>query len=119
MLGVARRAIVPRLDPSRATPGVAVAAGVAASILLGLSGAADSVSMIFRNTILQASVPDAMRGRLQGLFTVVVTGGPRVGDLYVGVLSVTALLWMPPPLGGWSSSSRRGSSCGCSEGCGV
>lgn len=73
---------------------------IAASVLLALSGAADSVSMIFRNTMLQASVPDAMRGRLQGLFTVVVTGGPRVGDLYVGVLSITALLWFPPLLGG-------------------
>nr|WP_255358253.1 MFS transporter [Yonghaparkia sp. Soil809] len=73
---------------------------IAASVLLALSGAADSVSMIYRNTMLQASVPDAMRGRLQGLFTVVVTGGPRVGDLYVGVLSVTALLWFPPLLGG-------------------
>jgi len=56
--------------------------------------------MIYRNTMLQASVPDAMRGRLQGLFTVVVTGGPRIGDLYVGALSVTALLWFPPLLGG-------------------
>lgn len=73
---------------------------IAASALLALSGAADSVSMIYRNTMLQASVPDAMRGRLQGLFTVVVTGGPRIGDLYVGVLSVTALLWFPPLLGG-------------------
>lgn len=73
---------------------------VAASVLLALSGAADSVSMIYRNTMLQASVPDAMRGRLQGLFTVIVTGGPRVGDLYVGVLSITALLWFPPLLGG-------------------
>jgi MFS family permease len=73
---------------------------VAASVLLALSGAADSISMIYRNTMLQASVPDAMRGRLQGLFTVVVTGGPRIGDLYVGVLSVTALLWFPPLLGG-------------------
>jgi hypothetical protein len=73
---------------------------IAACILLAASGAADSVSMIYRNTMLQASVPDQMRGRLQGLFTVVVTGGPRVGDLYVGVLSVTALLWFPPLLGG-------------------
>lgn len=92
-----------------ATSGVAVSeswadvnwpALIAASVLLALSGAADSVSMIYRNTMLQASVPDAMRGRLQGLFTVVVTGGPRIGDLYVGVLSVTALLWFPPLLGG-------------------
>lgn len=85
---------------SAAITDVDVTALVAAAILLALSGAADSVSMIFRNTMLQASVPDAMRGRLQGLFIVVVTGGPRIGDLYVGVLSLTALLWFPPLLGG-------------------
>jgi len=73
---------------------------VVAFVVLALSGAADSISMIYRNTMLQASVPDAMRGRLQGLFTVVVTGGPRVGDLYVGALSVAAMLWFPPLLGG-------------------
>jgi MFS family permease len=73
---------------------------VVASVLLAISGAADSVSMIYRTTMIQAAVPDVMRGRLQGLFTVVVNGGPRVGDLYVGALSLTALLWFPPLLGG-------------------
>ncbi len=77
-----------------------VPALVIASVLLALSGAADSVSMIYRTTMIQAAVPDVMRGRLQGLFTVVVNGGPRVGDLYVGTLSLTALLWFPPLLGG-------------------
>jgi MFS family permease len=73
---------------------------IVASVLLALSGAADSVSMIYRTTMIQAAVPDVMRGRLQGLFTVVVNGGPRVGDLYVGALSLTLLLWFPPLLGG-------------------
>ncbi len=77
-----------------------VPALVIASVLLALAGAADTVSMIFRHTMVQAAVPDVMRGRLQGLFMVVVTGGPRIGDLYVGVLSLTALLWFPPLLGG-------------------
>lgn len=77
-----------------------IAALVIASVLLALAGAADTVSMIYRTTMIQAAVPDVMRGRLQGLFMVVVTGGPRVGDLYVGVLSLTALLWFPPLLGG-------------------
>lgn len=77
-----------------------VPALVIASVLLALSGAADSVSMIYRTTMIQAAVPDVMRGRLQGLFTVVVNGGPRVGDLYVGALSLTLLLWFPPLLGG-------------------
>jgi len=41
-----------------------------------------------------------MRGRLQGVFIVVVTGGPRVGDLYTGLLASLALLWLPPLAGG-------------------
>ena len=73
---------------------------VLAALLLAASGAADNVSSIFRMTILQASAPDQMRGRLQGVFTVVVTGGPRLGDLYIGVLALTGALWFPPLLGG-------------------
>jgi MFS family permease len=53
-------------------------------LLLAIAGAADMVSAIFRNTILQVSTPDALRGRLQGVFIVVVTGGPRLGDLEAG-----------------------------------
>src|SRR3954470_7968260 len=52
--------------------------------LLALAGAADMVSAIFRNTILQVATPDALRGRLQGVFIVVVTGGPRIGDVEAG-----------------------------------
>ncbi|GAA4266742.1 MFS transporter [Frondihabitans peucedani] len=71
----------------------------AAAVALAAAGAADNVSSIFRNTILQAAAPDAMRGRLQGIFTVVVTGGPRVGDLFVGLLAAAGTVW-PPLLGG-------------------
>jgi len=55
-----------------------------AMVLLALAGAADMVSAIFRNTILQVATPDSLRGRLQGVFIVVVTGGPRVGDVEAG-----------------------------------
>jgi MFS family permease len=55
-----------------------------ALLLLAIAGAADMVSAIFRNTILQVSTPDALRGRLQGVFIVVVTGGPRLGDTEAG-----------------------------------
>ena len=53
-------------------------------VLLAVAGAADMVSAIFRNTILQVATPDALRGRLQGVFIVVVTGGPRLGDFEAG-----------------------------------
>lgn len=55
-----------------------------AVVLLALAGAADLVSAVFRQTILQTYAPDEMRGRLQGVFTVVVAGGPRLGDLRAG-----------------------------------
>ena len=55
-----------------------------ALLLLAVAGAADMVSAIFRNTILQVATPDALRGRLQGVFIVVVTGGPRIGDVEAG-----------------------------------
>lgn len=52
--------------------------------LLALGGLADNASSILRSSILQTSATDAMRGRLQGVFTVVVAGGPRLGDLVHG-----------------------------------
>lgn len=55
----------------------------AAGLLLG-AGAADAISAVLRTTILQAATPDVMRGRLQGVFLVVVQGGPRLGDLVAG-----------------------------------
>lgn len=58
-----------------------------ALVALAVAGASDSVSAVFRQTILQTAAPDEMRGRLQGVFTVVVVGGPRLGDLWIGTLS--------------------------------
>ncbi len=51
-----------------------------ALFMLALAGAADVVSAVFRNTILQLSVPDQLRGRLSAVHLAVVTGGPRLGD---------------------------------------
>jgi MFS family permease len=63
---------------------VLVGALIAACVFLALAGASDSVSSVFRQTILQSATPDNMRGRLQGIFIVVVAGGPRLGDLVLG-----------------------------------
>jgi MFS family permease len=71
--------------------GIAVAvAGFArelwlAVLLLAVAGAADLVSATYRQTILQVYAPDELRGRMQGVFTVVVAGGPRLGDFRAGV----------------------------------
>jgi MFS family permease len=55
-----------------------------ATAFLALGGMADFVSMVFRSAILQSATTDEMRGRLQGVFTVVVAGGPRVADVTHG-----------------------------------
>lgn len=70
--------------------GVAVAlAGVVDDLWLvvlfmALGGAADMASAVWRQSILQTYAPDEMRGRMQGVFMVVVAGGPRLGDLRAG-----------------------------------
>ena len=57
-----------------------------ALLALGVAGAADMWSGIFRTTIAQAVVPDAMRGRLSGIELAVVATGPSIGDLEAGVV---------------------------------
>jgi MFS family permease len=54
---------------------------------LAFAGAADVISAVFRSTILQLSVPDSLRGRLSGIHILVVTGGPRLGDLEAGIVA--------------------------------
>jgi hypothetical protein len=53
-------------------------------VLLAIAGGADAISAVFRNTILQSAVPEALRGRSSATFIAVVTGGPRLGDAEAG-----------------------------------
>lgn len=73
--------------------------GLGALCFFGM-GASDEVSAIFRSTIMLTSAPDEMRGRLQGVFFAVVAGGPRLGDLYTGLLASAIALWAPSLFGG-------------------
>jgi MFS family permease len=58
-----------------------------AAACLALAGAADSVSAVCRSTINQSVTPDAMRGRMSSVFSLVVTSGPRVGDVESGAVA--------------------------------
>lgn len=58
--------------------------------LLAVAGAADMVSAVFRSTILQLSVPDFMRGRMNAFHIMVVASGPRLGDLEAGLVAAVA-----------------------------
>ncbi|MGX1809822.1 MFS transporter [Nocardia sp. NPDC055321] len=51
---------------------------------LAFGGAVDMFSAALRTTMLQSVATDEMRGRLQGVFIVVVAGGPRIGDVAHG-----------------------------------
>ena len=59
---------------------------IASGVCLAFAGACDSVSSVFRNVILQSATPDNLRGRLQGIFTVTVAGGPNLGRVVSGSL---------------------------------
>lgn len=61
-----------------------------ALVFLAIAGAADVISAVFRNTILQTSVPDSLRGRISSLQIAVVTGGPRLGDAEAGAMAALA-----------------------------
>lgn len=58
-----------------------------AVILLAIAGAADVVSAVFRNTILQLAVPDNLRGRLSSFHVGISSGGPRLGDFEAGAVA--------------------------------
>ena len=58
-----------------------------AVLYLAVGGWSDLVSAVYRSTILQVAATDEMRGRIQGVFTVVVAGGPRLADLVHGLLA--------------------------------
>jgi MFS family permease len=62
-----------------------------AALMLAIAGAADSVSAVCRSTISQTLTPDHMRGRMSSVFSLVVAGGPRIGDVEAGsVASLTS-----------------------------
>jgi predicted MFS family arabinose efflux permease len=58
-----------------------------ALVFLALGGAADAISAICRGTILQTTTPDRLRGRLSAANSMVVVGGPYLGDLRAGSMA--------------------------------
>lgn len=53
-------------------------------LLIGLTGAADMVSVIIRNVIRQMTTPDHLRGRMVAINMVFYTGGPQLGEIEAG-----------------------------------
>lgn len=92
-LFVAAFGVVVGLSPEPSPGGTANWLLWPATLFMVLAGAADAISAVFRTTILQVETPDALLGRLQGVFTVVVAGGPHLGSLLLG--SVAAVTGEP------------------------
>ncbi len=69
-----------------ALAGLAPSLWIAAALLV-LAGAADSVSAVCRSTINQSVTPDHLRGRMSSVFSLVVTSGPRLGDIESGAVA--------------------------------
>jgi MFS family permease len=69
-----------------ALTGLATSLWVAAA-LLAVAGAADSVSAVCRSTINQSVTPEQMRGRMSAVYSLVVTSGPRLGDIESGTVA--------------------------------
>jgi hypothetical protein len=73
--------------------GAAIAgAGLVRSIgpaiaLLWVAGYADGVSAFCRSTINQTITPDSLRGRMSAVYSLVVTSGPRLGDIESGLVA--------------------------------
>ncbi len=61
-----------------------------AAAMLAVAGAADSVSAVCRSTINQSVTPDRMRGRMSSVYGLVVSGGPRLGDIESGTVASAA-----------------------------
>ncbi len=84
--------------------GVAIAAfGISTSlaiaiVTLAIAGAADALSAVFRQTILQVTAPDRLRGRLSSVQIAVVAGGPRIGDAEAGTVAALTT----PRIAAWS-----------------
>jgi MFS family permease len=59
----------------------------AAVVLLAIAGFADGISSICRSAINQTVTPDALRGRMSAVYSLVVNGGPRLGDIESGIVA--------------------------------
>lgn len=61
--------------------------------MLALTGAADTVSTVLRQTIRQLMTPDHLRGRMTSINMIFFMGGPQLGELEAG--TVAALVGAP------------------------
>lgn len=60
---------------------------IIAWLAFAVTGAADGVSTIIRNTIRQLQTPDHVRGRMTSINQIFFQGGPQLGEVRAGVVA--------------------------------
>jgi hypothetical protein len=50
-------------------------------VFLAVAAGADVISAVLRSSMMQVLTPDQLRGRVSSIHVLVVTGGPRIGDV--------------------------------------
>jgi MFS family permease len=61
-------------------------------LMLGIGGAADMVSVVIRQTLVQLETPDAMRGRVSAVNSVFIGGSNQLGEFRAGAMAA----WLGP-----------------------
>jgi len=61
-----------------------------ALVFLAAAGAADVITAVLRSAIVQLITPDGLRGRVTSIHILVVTGGPRLGDVEASAVASLA-----------------------------
>jgi MFS family permease len=61
-----------------------------ALVFLAVAGAADVITAVLRSAIVQLITPDELRGRVTSIHILVVTGGPRLGDVEASAVASLA-----------------------------
>lgn len=59
-------------------------------LMLAVTGAADTVSTVIRQTIRQLITPDRLRGRMTSVNMIFFMGGPQLGELEAGLVAAAA-----------------------------
>jgi MFS family permease len=67
--------------------GLSAPAFLLALAFLAVQGAADIQSAVCRNLIIQFATPDELRGRVTSIHFLVVSGGPRIGDIEAAAMA--------------------------------
>ena len=77
-------------------------------LMLALTGAADTVSTVLRQTIRQLVTPNHLRGRMTSINMMFFMGGPQLGELEAGLLAALIRAPLSVVVGGLGSTTAAG-----------